>query len=358
MKIEIDDFIVRYFTLIRTVIAILIGMAISVGVIILLVAAPGGSIISFLVGPFSTLSRIGNVFEKASPIILCGLAIAVSFQAGQFNIGAEGSLVLGACAGTAFGLAFHGPAWLQIPLVLIMAAVVGGIWCFIPGFLKAKLGADEVVVTLLMNYVAFYLAIYVVNNIIRDPNAGFMASWTLPESAWLKQFIPGTRVHWGIVLGFVLVGVVQYFLYSTSLGYEIRMTGFNLSFARYAGINIVRIIVISSFITGVLAGIGGMTEIMGIHHKFNWQMSPGMGWDGVVVAIIGRNSPILVVFASFFLSYLRVGGQVLTISSSVPAEMVNIIQSIIIILITAEAFLASWKNRVSIRRSLSAGAVA
>ena len=355
MHTDIDGFIVKYFNLIRTIIAILIGMSISVGIIILLVKAPGGSIVAFLVGPFSSVSRIGSILEKASPIILCGLAIAVSFQAGQFNLGAEGSLVLGACAGTAFSLAFGGPSWLQIPLTLIVAAVAGGLWCLIPGVLKAKLGADEVVVTLLMNYVAFYLAIYVVNYLIRDVNAGFMVSRTLPQSAWLQQFIPGTRVHWGIVLTFVLVGVVQYLMYSTSLGYEIRMTGHNLGFARYAGVNIVKIIVLSSLISGALAGIGGMTEIMGIHRRFNWQTSPGMGWDGVVVAIIGRNNPILLVFASLFLSYLRVGGQVLNISSSVPAETVNIIQSIIMILITAEAFMASWKNRVLIRRSLSAG---
>jgi ABC-type uncharacterized transport system permease subunit len=151
---------------------------------------------------------------------------------------------------------------------------------------------------------------------------------------------------------------VYYFLYHTSTGYEIRMTGHNQKFARFGGINVFKTIVLSQLILGLIAGFGGMTEVMGIHRRFNWQMSPSYGWDGIVVAIIGRNHPLLIIAASFFLAYLQVGGQVLNLMSDVPSEMVTVIQSLIILLITAEAFLAQWKYRITIREAERAGGAA
>ena len=135
------------------------------------------------------------------------------------------------------------------------------------------------------------------------------------------------------------------------------MTGFNEKFARFGGINVVKVIILSQIILGLLAGMGGMTEVMGIHRRFNWQNSPGYGWDGVVVAIIGRNHPLLIIAASLFLSYLRVGGQQLNLMSDVPYEMVIVIQSIIILLITAEAFLSQWRYHVTVRQAGRRGAL-
>jgi ABC-type uncharacterized transport system permease subunit len=158
-------------------------------------------------------------------------------------------------------------------------------------------------------------------------------------------------MHWGIVLSLVFAVLVYLFLYHSTTGYEVRMTGFNEKFARFGGIRVSRVVILSQVILGLIAGVGGMTEVMGIHHRFNWQSSPGYGWDGVVVAIIGRNHPLLIIAASFFLSYMRVGGQVLTLMSDVPAEMVTVIQSIIILLITAEAFLSRWRYSITVREA-------
>jgi len=354
----VEKFVLKYFNLLRTIIAVLIGIVISVFLIYLISKDPGFSLQQFLLGPVLSRSRFSNMVEMASPIIMCGLAIAVAFQAKQFNVGAEGALYLGAAVGTGFAVSTAMPAFLHIPLTLLVAAGVGAVWGLIPGVLKAKWKASELVASLMLNYVGYYLGLYLINFHFRDKNAGYLVSYQLPKTAWLAQFIPNTRMHWGILLSLAFAVLVYLYLYRTTSGYEIRMTGANESFARFGGINVFKVVILCQLIMGLMAGIGGMGEVMGIHRRFNWQASPGYGWDGVVVAIIGRNHPLLIVAASFFLAYLRVGGQVLNLMSDVPAEMVTVIQSIIILLITAEAFLAQWRYRITVRQAEGQGAAA
>jgi simple sugar transport system permease protein len=344
----VEKFVLKYFNLIRTIIAILIGLVISVFLIYVVSKDPTFSLKQFILGPFLSRGRFSNMIESTSPILFCGLAIAVAFQARQFNVGAEGSLYLGAALGTAFAVSTRMPAFLHIPLVLIIAGAVGAAWNLIPGILKARWKASELVSSLMFNYVAYFLGLYLINFHFRDKKAGYLVSLQLPATAWLQQFIPDTRMHWGILLSIVFALLVYYYLFHTTSGYEIRMTGFNEKFARFGGIKVARVVILSQVILGLIAGIGGMTEVMGIHRRFNWQSSPGYGWDGVVVAIIGRNHPLLIIAASLFISYMRVGGQVVTLMSDVPAEMVTVIQSIIILLITAESFLSQWRYRITI----------
>lgn len=346
-----EKFVLRYFNLIRTIIAVLIGLVISVFLIYVVSKDPGFSLKQMLLGPFLSRSRFSNLIESTSPILLCGLAIAVAFQARQFNVGAEGSLYLGAAVGTAFAVSTRMPAFLHIPLVLLVAAGVGAVWGALPGVLKARWQGSELVASLLLNYVAYFFGLYLINFHFRDKQAGYLVSHQLPPTAWFQQFIPGTRMHWGIFISLAGAVLVWWFLYHTTTGYEIRMTGFNEKFARFGGIDVLKIVVLCQLILGFLAGLGGMTEVMGIHRRFNWQSQPGYGWDGVVVAIIGRNHPLLIIAASLFLSYLRVGGQVLNLMSDVPSEMITVIQSVIILLITAEAFLAQWRYRITVRQA-------
>jgi simple sugar transport system permease protein len=176
----VEKFVLRYFNLIRAVIAVVIGIVISVFLIYLVSKDPGFSLQQFLLGPILSRSRFSNVIETASPIILCGLAIAVAFQARQFNVGAEGALYLGAAVGTAFAVSTHMPAFLHIPLVLLVAAGVGAMWGMIPGILKAKWKASELVASLMLNYVAYYLGLYLINFHFRDKQAGYLASYQLP----------------------------------------------------------------------------------------------------------------------------------------------------------------------------------
>jgi len=346
-----EKFLLKNFTLIRILIAILIGVLISVLLIFIISEYPGESLKYFLVGPLLSQSRLSNVIENAIPMIFCGVAISLAFRAKQFNIGAEGALFLSAAIGTAVGVSVNLPWMLHIPLVLIVAAITGAVWGFIPGILKAKWGASELVSSLMLNYVAYYLGLFLINNYFRDKDAGFMVSKRLPETAWLPQFSEATRLHVGLFLALAVALWAYYFLFHTTSGYELRVTGHNKKFARFGGINVIKVIVLAQVLSGAIAGIGGMTEVMGIHHRFNWQLSPGYGWDGVIVAIIGRNHPLLVIVTALFLSYLRVGGQVLNLMADVPSELVTVIQAIIILLITAEAFLGQWKYRLTRREA-------
>ena len=346
-----EKFIIKYFNLIRIIIAILIGVVISIFIIYIISKNPGLSLKSFFLGTILSRGRLGSWIEMSSPIILCGLAIAIPFQAEQFNIGAEGALFIGAAVGTAFAVSTRMPAVLHIPSVLLVAGLTGAFWGFIPGFLKAKWKTDELVISLMMNYVAYFLGLYLINYYFRDKAAGYLVSYKLPQTAWLAQFIPGTRIHFGVIIAFVFALLTYYFLYHTTTGYEIRTTGTNKNFAKYGGINVFTVVVLSQVIGDFLAGIGGMTEVMGLSRRFNWEISPGYGWDGVVVAIIGQNNPLFIILAALFLSYLRTGGQILNLLSDIPSEMVIVIKSIIILLITAEAFLQRFKNRITIREA-------
>ncbi len=346
-----ERFVLKNFTLIRTVIAILLGVAISIILIVVISNSPGYSLKQFFLGQLLSRSRLGNIIEFATPVIFTGIGIAIAFQARQFNIGAEGAFYLSAAVATAFAVSTSMPAILHIPAILIVAALTGALYGLIPGILKAKLHASELVASLMMNYVAYFLGLYLINYHFRDKDAGFLVSFRLPETAWLGQLVRGTRLHYGIFFALIAALLAYYFLYHTRLGYEIRTTGNNQSFARFGGINVVKIIILSQMIGGAVAGVGGMNEVMGIHHRFNWQLSPGYGWAGVVVAIIGRNHPLLIVPAALFLSYMNVGGQVLNLMSDVPSELVAVIQAVIIILITANAFLKQWKDRITIRQA-------
>ena len=350
-----EKFLVKHFTMIRTVVAILIGVFATIFLVVLISADGGYSLKNFFLGPFASRGRFSNIFENAAPLIICGVAIAFSFQASQFNVGAEGSFFISAAVGTAFAVSTNMHPLLHIPAILVISAVAGGIWNGISGLLKAKWNASELVSSLMLNYVAYFFGLYLINHHFRDRNAGYLTSEKLPLSSILPRLIPGTRFHLGILFAFVIAVVAYLVIYKTKFGYEIRVCGHNKKFAQYAGINIIKIVLLSQVISGMLAGVGGVIEVMGIHHRFNWQSLPGYGWDGVIVAIIGRNHPLLIIAASLFLSYLKVGGQVLNLMSDVPSEMVSVIQSIIILLITAEAFLGRWKSTMN--RKLAEGGV-
>ncbi|MFW6368589.1 MAG: ABC transporter permease [Spirochaetota bacterium] len=343
-----QQFLLKNFNTVRTFMAILIGMLACVLLIILVSASPANSVSTFLFAPVQTTRRIASIFEIATPIIFTGVAISISFQAEQFYIGAEGAFFVTAAVGTAFALATNMPWFIHAPAILLVSLAFGGLWGLLPGYLKARFNTSEVVSALMLNFVGLYAGLYLINTHFRDEDAGFMTSHRFQESAQLSRFIEGTRIHWGVVLAIFVAIAGYYFLYHTRTGYEIRMVGHNQRFARYGGISVFKTIIIVHVMTGAIAGLGGIVEVMGIHGRFQWQQSPEYGWDGVIVAIIAKNHPIYVVFASLFLAYLRVGGQQLRLMTDVPFELVLVIQSMIILLITARAFLSRWESKMII----------
>ncbi|MEG0641280.1 MAG: ABC transporter permease, partial [Clostridium sp.] len=178
-----------------------------------------------------------------------------------------------------------------------------------------------------------------------------MASQLFNESAKLPNIIQGTRLHFGLILAILAIILTYLFLYRSKWGYSIRMTGLNNNFAEYSGINTAKVIIYSQIIGGALAGIGGATEVLGMYDRFQWQSLPGIGFDGILVAILARNNPLFVPLGAIFLAYLRVGADVMSRSSDVPSEVIILIQAIMIMLIAAQRFLSKYKHKMVVKES-------
>ncbi|QUL98801.1 MAG: ABC transporter permease [Candidatus Fermentithermobacillus carboniphilus] len=337
------------FEVVRTGLAIGLALLIGFIVTVLVSKSPLEAFKYFLTGPFTSTRRLGAFIEAAVPLTFTGLAVSLVFSAGQFNIGAEGQFFIGAVAATFAGIRLDLPPFIHALVALIFGAVAGSVAGFVPGYLKSRWNASELVSSLMLNYVFLKLGMYVITYHLRDINVGALVSLPLKETSWLPQFLPPTRLHAGIVVLVLCVIFCHWFLFRTGWGYEIRMTGLNLNFARYSGIPVTSVILYSQVLSGAVAGLGGAVEMLGIYRRFQWLASPGYGFDGVIIAILARNNPLLVPVGAIFLAYLRVGADVMAMYSDVTSEMVSVIQAVIILLVTAQAFLSGYRHRLVLR---------
>ncbi|QUI25044.1 ABC transporter permease [Vallitalea pronyensis] len=334
------------FEAIRTSLAILIALAIALILIFSVSSQPLEALKEFLYGPIDSVRHFGNVIELAIPLTFTGLAISIMFKAKQFNLGAEGGFFIGAIIAMIVAIQVTLPAGIHPTVAILLGGVAGAIVLCIPAILKVRWGATELVSSLMLNYIAFFIGMYLLNYHFRDPNAGAMYSYKFPKAANLMRLIPKTRVHFGLIIVIVMIILCYYFLYQTKWGYAIRVTGENKRFAEYSGINTAKIIILAQVIGGFIAGMGGATEVLGMYKRFSWQASPGYGWDGVIVAILARNNPALVPIGALFLAYLRVGADQMARSTDVQSEVVAIIQGVIIVLIVADSFLSKYKHKL------------
>ncbi|MBP1705679.1 MAG: putative transporter permease protein, partial [Chloroflexi bacterium] len=233
----------------------------------------------------------------ATPLIFTGLAAALAFRSGLFNIGAEGQLYLGAIVATWVGFSFHGlPIFIHLPLAIAAGFLGGALWAFIPGFLKARTGAHEVIVTIMLNYTAYQLLNWILRQSwYQRPGRSDPISPIVDPSAVIPQIIDGLRVNWAFVLALLAAVAVSWLLFRSTLGFEFRAVGFNPSAARYAGMSISRALILTMVISGGLAGLAGATEILGVTKTVTPGFSPGYGFDGLAIALLGGSSPLGVV---------------------------------------------------------------
>ncbi|HBZ09651.1 MAG TPA: ABC transporter permease [Bacillus bacterium] len=308
---------------------------------------PNAAIASFVLGPFSSPFNISTILNKATPLIFTGLALAVVFQTNIFSMGAEGQLYVGGFVGALAATYIHGlPATIHILVILIFALAGGAIFGFIPGYLKANWNANEVVTTLMLNYVAIISTSYLINNVFKDPESGGFARMPFFDKDILLGKISGTfPVHYGIFIAAAAVVFVYMMLYKTRLGYEMRLVGQNIDFARYGGIKTRRIIILSVMISGALAGLGGIIELMGVHGTYKDSFSINLAFDGIIIALLARNNPIAVLLAALFYAYLQVGGQVMQAESDVSRELAVIIQVLLVLFVSAQAVFNYLKQR-------------
>ncbi|MCZ7538951.1 MAG: ABC transporter permease [Anaerolineae bacterium] len=308
---------------------------------------------TFLLGPLSRQNRWVIWMRDALTLIMLGLAIAIVFRAEQFSLGADGQLYFGALASGALVLAFGDlPKILLIPVALLSAATAGFVWGLVPGVLKAYLGANELVSTLMLSTVAARFYEMVITEQLQPPDAGFTTSDWFPQNGLLTPIIDvaGDQVTIAVYLLIILVLLTWVLIQRTPLGYEIRMIGANIKFANFGGINSKRTIMLAMALSGAVAGLAGAHLAMGIHRRLILNISLGLGFEGVVVALLARNNPLVVPFTGLLYAYLRTGAQVMERDANVSSEVVRIIQAVVILLITADALVAFFRQRRITRR--------
>lgn len=296
---------------------------------------------------FGSERAIANTFLAATPLIFTGLATLIAFRAGIFNVGVEGSLYLGAFTAAWAGFTFTDlPAIIIVPLAFILAGVIGGVWGMIPGYLKARYKVDEVVTTIMLNYVAILFTDYLVNGPFLVPGMSNAMSAEVSPQAQLPRIIE--RAQWNISF-FIALGVflfVLFLLKRTTLGYEIRVLGSNPLFARWSGMPARRIIVTVMFISGFIGGLGGAGQALGVHYRFISGFSQGLGFDGIVVALLGRNNPIGALIAALFFGALRNGGSTMELFTRIPRDLIDILIALIIFFIAIDISFDWLRRRV------------
>jgi len=272
----------------------------------------------------------------ATPYIFAGLSVALGFRCGLFNIGAEGQYYIGALCSAYVGYRFVGlPAFIHLPLALIAGAVGGAIWGVIPGYLKARFGAHEVVNTIMMNTIAFKLSDWLLNGPMKASGSRPVTP-NVAASAELPRFFPDPiRLNWGLILALIVAYAVYWLLFKTTLGFEIRSVGANPDAAKYAGMNIVRNLVLVMALAGGLAGLAGTAQVLGVDHWVGQGFSAGYGFDAIALALLGKSHPLGVVFAALLFGFLRSGATNMQSIARVPIDIISIIQGLIIIFIAA-----------------------
>lgn len=339
------------FELLRIAIALIISLVIIIVIISLVAENPAEAISTLVLGPISSLRRFGNVIELMIPLTFTGLAITMVFKTNRFNLSAEGAFYMGSMVAVIVALNSPFHPFITVILGILAGAIVGGLLGVIPALINHKFGASEIVVSLMSNYIVAYFVQYLLNYVVRDTGSYTIQSYPLPEGVGLLQFIPGTRIHIGLLIALILVVLSYLILYRTKWGYMLRMTGMNEKFAKYSGIKVVTVIIMTQFIGAAIAGLGGAVEMFGIYSTFQFAASPGYGWDGIIVATLAKLNPAFIPLSAFFIAYIRVGAGILNRSSSVPSEIMVFVQAIIILFIASKAFMRAQKEKKIIETS-------
>jgi simple sugar transport system permease protein len=309
--------------------------------------APFEAYKALFLGAFGSARGWASTLRKMAPLILTGLSVAVAFQAGLFNIGASGQFIMGTIAAVAVGINFNGlPAFIHMPLALLAGVAAGAAWGAIPGVLKVTTGAHEVIVTIMLNYIASLFAGWTVYaggskgqtpGPLWDPTAG--ARSETPDVLASAQipyiFDRPYYLHWGVVLAIVMAVVIWWLIYKTTLGFEIRTVGKNPRAAKYAGMSVGWVIILTMIIAGGLAGMAGGVEALGLTHKFAPEFTGAVGFDGITVALLAQTNPLGIILSSFLLGAMDAGATNMQFQSGVDADIVQIIQGLVLAFVAA-----------------------
>jgi simple sugar transport system permease protein len=323
-------------SLARAVAAFLLAGVILAGVLLALGASPAGVFMALAQGAFGNWYALTDTVVKSTPLIFTGLAVSVSFSGALWNIGADGQLVVGALAAGAVGPHLEAcPRPLAIAIILTAGALGGAAWGGICGWLRAHRDTNEVISTILMNFVAAQLLSWSVHGPLIEASRAYPASTSIAESAHMYMFLPPSRLNLGIVIAVVLAIASSLLLFKTALGFQLRAMGRNRRAATFFGIPIARLTVTVLALSGALAGIGGAVQVSAITHRLYEKMSPGWGFEAIAVALIARLNPLGIVASALLFGALDNGSQAMQRAQGVSAELVQVIQALVIMILLA-----------------------
>lgn len=322
-------------------------LALLLGAVIILATGrdPVQAFTALWMGSFGDAYAIAGTLSRTTPVILTGLSVALAFRCGLFNVGAEGQLYVGALAAAVIGLQVAGLGiWTQA-LALLAAAVAGGLWGAIPGWLKARFGVHEVINTIMLNFISFSLTSYLVLGPFKQPGA-IPKTPDLPRAVRFGPLWEGTWANSGLLLALLAAVAAWYLLWRTVRGYEIRAVGHNQLAAEAVGIRVGGNIVYAMAMAGVLAGLAGAERVMGFHGSFIHGFSPGYGFEGIAVGLLGRSHPAGVIPAALIFGMLATGGLYMDMAAGIPSDLVTVVQAAMVFLVGAGELV----RRVILRR--------
>ena len=320
----------------RALIAVVIALLATILIIFVTSKTPAEAFMTLLTAPFSKTRTIGLWVDDVAKLTVTGLAFSLVFQARQFALGVQGQLYVGALAATYVALSPVGQTWLGLPLGIIAAMIAGGFYGFLPGIAKARLGANEIVSSLMLNYIAVELCNYLVRVQLVAPGSGLLTTVKFPKTSLYPVLVANTRVDLGLVFAILAVLTVWFALYRTSWGLKLRLVGHNPRFAEYAGIKSNFIMVSAMTAAGALGGLLGSMFVQGqAFGQLTVLFEGGFAFEGVLIAIVARNRPLAVPVVALFYAYLRQGAQLMNIRTDVPAEVISVVAAIIILLVAS-----------------------
>ena len=322
-------------------------MAALIGAAILAVsgASPIAAYAALLKGSFGNMTALARTLEKATPLVFSGLAVAFAFKAGLFNIGAQGQLLFGAMSAAIIGFAVSGlPPLVHTTLALTIGCLAGALYGAIPGALKTYTGAHEVITTIMLNYIAINITDYLADGPLKDTTPGNIVART-PEILPSAKIPVLGFVPLGFILAIIAAALAWWVLKYTTLGFEIRTVGLNPFAARYAGMKVARTVILSMMLSGLLAGLGGAVETLGVVGRYQPGFNVGLGFDGITVALLGRTSPWGVIPAALLVGAMKAGASQMQFSAGVAKEITDVIQALILFFVAAD-MIVRWVVRL------------
>ncbi|GFN22302.1 ABC transporter permease [Thermanaeromonas sp. C210] len=331
-------------------IAILIALLLGAVVIGLAGVNPLLAYVQMFGGIFGSPYSVGETLNRFIPMVFAALGFSIAYQAGFFNAGGEGQIYIGALAAGLVGIYVPFLPWpLHILLVLVAGCLAGALWSWVAGWLRVRFGANELINTMMLNYIAILLVDVLLVTWLKNPADIIDQSPPVAATARLPILLPGTRLHWGFILALLAPLATYYFLWRTPLGFALRMVGTNPRAAVYAGIPVGGVTLLAALISGSLAGLGGALELVGNQHRLVRGFSPGYGFDAIGASVMARNNPLAIVFTSFLFAALRVGAGALQRKVGVPLPLVQVLDGLIIVLVIGSYYFSDRLSQAATR---------